>query len=64
MTEKQEFIEKFDRNADLIKNFIYDYGLFIEKNNCGEKQAFIDSNMTNNQYFTVLKQISKKRIFG
>jgi hypothetical protein len=51
---------KFERNLHFITEFKILYESFLNKTNTWSKPAFMDSNVTNRQYFETLKQVSEK----
>ena len=57
-TNRELFIEKFERNFNLVEEFKTIYEAHIIKTNSWDLQAFPDDASTNGEYLTTLKQIS------
>jgi len=49
-----EVISKYERNLELIRAFVQDYQLFLNRFNKWDSTAFFDSNITNRHYFNLL----------
>lgn len=57
---RTELIQKFERNLNFITEFKTLYENYLNKSDTWEKRAFVNSSITNKQYFETLKQVSEK----
>jgi hypothetical protein len=58
MSKRDEFIEKYDRNFQMIEEFIFLYTKQLESKNNWDLPAFEDSPITNRQYLAELNRVS------
>lgn len=59
MSNREEFISKWERNLDLITKFKSTWESYLNRTNTWNKKAFFDSEATNEQCFIALKQVSE-----
>jgi hypothetical protein len=57
MDSRSELITKYERNLVFIGKFKMVYKNFLDKTDAWDKYAFIDSNISNRNYFETLNQI-------
>jgi hypothetical protein len=57
MDIRSELITKYERNVLFIDKFKIVYKNFLDKTKTWDKYAFIDSNISNRNYFDTLNQI-------
>jgi uncharacterized protein with von Willebrand factor type A (vWA) domain len=60
MDIRSELITKYERNLIFIDKFKIVYKKFLDKTGTWDKYAFIDSNISNRNYFDTLNQISEQ----
>lgn len=60
MTKRQQLINLYERNMNLVFNFRNDYKDYLSKTNNWNQPSFPDSNITHKQYFDEFEKVSKK----
>lgn len=60
MSRRNELIEKYERNKNLVINFAKCYKKYLDQTNTWDGIAFDDSKITNRQYMTELIRIASQ----
>lgn len=56
--KREELILKFQRNLELIIDFIFSYECYCNISDIWEEKAFNDSEITHRQYYETIKKVS------
>ncbi len=56
--KREELISKFQRNLELIVDFVLSYECYCDISDTWEEKAFNDSEVTHRQYYETIKKIS------
>lgn len=60
MSKRQELIDKYERNKNLVINFAKCFKTFLDKTDTWDGIAFGDSKITNREYMTELIRIASQ----